>query len=315
MPEAVRPARQNKKRPVHEMCSLSIWWLWRSAQNPIPFRTRPLNTSAPMVLCLKARESRSPPGLENLLITLLNTNSQKSPANRGAFLRLKHKTPETVRLLAQYRRHGLIDPQFETGVLFLAQTYHSFDPAVGHGLPHDPIKAIIAPRPIGWFSTLDAAGIPNLAPYSFFNLFSSAPPILIFGSEGRKDTISNIAARGEFVFNLATRHQAQAMNQSSGTYPSGVDEFVEAGLATIASDLVAPPRVAGAPAAMECKLLEIKPLVDLDGAKLGTELVIGQVVRVHIDTECLTDGLFDIEKAETLARCGYRGKYIAVNET
>lgn len=195
------------------------------------------------------------------------------------------------------------------------QRFHSYDPTLGHGLPHEPLKAIIAPRPIGWISSVGPNGHVNLAPYSFFNIFSSNPPILIFGSEGRKDSLSNIEASGEFVYNLATRAQAEAMNQSSGAYPPEVDEFVEAGLGKIASDVVAAPRVAGAPAALECRLLEIKPLVDLDGNTLARELVIGQVVRVHIDTAFLTDGLFDIAKARTIARCGYRGDYVEVTGT
>lgn len=194
----------------------------------------------------------------------------------------------------------------------MPQSY-SFDPALGHGLPHDPIKAIIAPRPIGWISSVDETGRVNLAPYSFFNIFCSNPPILIFGSEGRKDSIDNIEATGEFVFNLATRALAEAMNLTSGNYPRGTDEFAVAGLEKAASDVVAPPRVAASPASMECKLLEIKPLVDLDGHRLARELVIGQVVRVHIDPDYLTDGLFDIARAGTIARCGYRGDYAQVN--
>lgn len=195
------------------------------------------------------------------------------------------------------------------------QRFHSYDPAQGHGLPHDPIKAIIAPRPIGWISSVSTEGHVNLAPYSFFSIFCSRPPILIFGSEGRKHSIDNIEATGAFVYNLATSAQAEAMNQSSGDYGPEVDEFVESGLRKVASEVVAAPRVAGTPAAFECKLLEIKPLVDLDGNRLARELVIGQVVRVHIDPDYLTDGLFDITKARTIARCGYRGDYAEVTET
>ncbi|SDG73341.1 flavin reductase family protein [Pelagibacterium luteolum] len=193
--------------------------------------------------------------------------------------------------------------------------YHSYDPAIGHALPHDPIKAIIAPRPIGWISSQDRNGRVNLAPYSFFNLFSSAPPILIFGSEGRKDSLDNIEATGEFVFNLATRDLATAMNLSSGNFAPEIDEFEEAGLEKWPSDIVAAPRVAAAPAAMECRLIEIKPLFDLDGRPLASHLVIGQVVRVHINPDYLVDGLFDITKAGTIARCGYRGDYIETTET
>ncbi|WP_196260947.1 flavin reductase family protein [Pelagibacterium limicola] len=191
--------------------------------------------------------------------------------------------------------------------------YHSYDPLQGHGLPHDPTKAIVAPRPIGWISSIDSDGRVNLAPYSFFNLFNSNPPILIFGSEGCKDSIRNIAATGEFVFNLATRSLAEAMNLSSGVYPADVDEFVVAGLEKVASEAVAPPRVAASPAAMECRLLEIKPLTDLDGNALASALVIGQAVRVHIAREYLNEGQFDTARAGPIARCGYRGDYAEVN--
>ncbi|WP_417584176.1 flavin reductase family protein [Pelagibacterium sp.] len=191
--------------------------------------------------------------------------------------------------------------------------FHSYDPAQGHGLPHDPIKAIVAPRPIGWISSCDTTGSANLAPYSFFNIFCSAPPILIFGSEGRKDSINNIEATGEFVYNLATRDQAEVMNVSSGAFDPWIDEFAEAGIAKLPSDEVSVPRVCGAPASFECKLLEIKPLVDLNGNDLSRELVIGQVVRVHIDESYLRDGLFDIERARPIARCGYRGDYAEVS--
>lgn len=196
----------------------------------------------------------------------------------------------------------------------MPQSY-SFDPAHGHGLPHDPVKAIVAPRPIGWISSADSEGRVNLAPYSFFNIFCSAPPILIFGSEGRKDSLNNIAATGQFVFNLATRALAEAMNLTSAVFPPEIDEFEIAGLEKIASEAVMPPRVAASPASMECRLLEIKPLVDLDGNRLERELVIGQVVRVHIDPDYLSDGLFDITRAGTISRCGYRGDYVEAGET
>lgn len=193
--------------------------------------------------------------------------------------------------------------------------YHSFDPAQGHGLPRDPIKAIIAPRPIGWISSLGKTGSANLAPYSYFNMFSLKPPILIFGSEGRKDTLANVTHSGAFVFNLATRELAEQMNQSSGAYPPGIDEFDAAGLSKLASQTSAVPRVAGAAASMECRVLEVRQLHDLDGQPIGSHLVIGQVTRVHIRADLLVDGLFDIVRAGTIARCGYRGDYIEATET
>lgn len=193
--------------------------------------------------------------------------------------------------------------------------YHSYDPNEGHRLPHNPIKAIIAPRPIGWISSVDRNGLANLAPYSFFNVISEKPPILMFSSEGRKDTVRNIEATGEFVFNLATLPQVNAMNLTSTDWPSEVDEFRAAGLRKIASEAVAVPRVAGAPAAMECKLLELRPLTDLNGGDIAVEIVIGQVVRIHILRKVLIRGQFDITKAETIARAGYRGDYVRVAET
>jgi flavin reductase (DIM6/NTAB) family NADH-FMN oxidoreductase RutF len=113
---------------------------------------------------------------------------------------------------------------------------HFYEPRNGHGLPHDPFKAIVAPRPIGWVSTVDASGRPNLARYSFFNAFCEAPPIVGFSSGGRKDILRNAEATGEFVVNLATRRHAGAMNRTPAPFPPGVSEFEAAGLAA------APPR-------------------------------------------------------------------------
>src|SRR5579864_646650 len=110
-------------------------------------------------------------------------------------------------------------------------THHFYEPRQGHGLPHDPFKAIVAPRPIGWVSTIDPAGRVNLAPYSFFNAFCEAPPIVGFSSGGRKDSQRNVEATGEFVANLATRRQAEALNLTSAPFPAGVDEMQRAGLA------------------------------------------------------------------------------------
>lgn len=194
--------------------------------------------------------------------------------------------------------------------------YHSYFPEDGHRLPHDPIKAIIAPRPIGWFTTVDAQGRVNLAPYSFFNVFAASNPIILaFSSEGKKDTASNIEATGEFVYNLATRPLAEAMNASSAPLPHGVNEMERAGLTPLPSTRIRPPRVAESPVTMECKLLEMKHLHDLEGRVLSNILILGQVVAVHIDTACLTDGVFDITAARTIARCGYQGDYAEVTQT
>ncbi len=187
-----------------------------------------------------------------------------------------------------------------------------YEPSKGHGLSHNPFKAIIAPRPIGWISTRDRQGRVNLAPYSFFNAFSETPPILGFSSYGRKDSLRNAEETGEFVFNLATRPLADAMNLTSVVLARGVDEFVLAGLTPAPCRNVAAPRVEESPASMECKLLQIVPIIDLDGNQSNCFLVLGQVVGVHLDPACLKDGLFDMAAAQTIARCGYQSDYVEV---
>jgi flavin reductase (DIM6/NTAB) family NADH-FMN oxidoreductase RutF len=189
---------------------------------------------------------------------------------------------------------------------------HFYEPKDGHRLPHDPFKAIVAPRPIGWISTVDAIGRPNLAPYSFFNAFCESPPVVGFSSGGRKDSQRNVEETGEFVVNLATRRQSEAMNRTSAPLPHGVNEFEAAGLRAAPSRLVGPPRVADAPAVLECKVLCVLPIKDLDGRTTPSTLILGQVVGVHIDPAFLKDGLFDIVAAGTIARCGYRGDYTEV---
>ena len=188
-----------------------------------------------------------------------------------------------------------------------------YEPHLGHGLPHDPFKAIIAPRPIGWISSLDTQGRPNLAPYSFFNAVHSSPPMLAFTSESMKHSAANAIATGEFVFNLCTRSLFDAMNISSDTLPEGVSEFEAAGLATAPCRIVKAPRVAAAPAALECKVTHSMQLQDMHGAPVKGWIIIGQVVGVHIDEAYITDGRFDTAKAQPLARCGYRD-YAAVTE-
>jgi len=191
---------------------------------------------------------------------------------------------------------------------------HFYDPAKGHRLPHDPFKAIIAPRPIGWISTVDKDGRGNLAPYSFFNAFCSSPPIIGFSSEGFKDSVRNIGETGEFVFNLATKPLAEQMNLTGGAVPHGVDEMVLAGLTAAPCRVVRASRVAESPAALECRVLGITELKDLAGRPLQCFLITGQVVGVHIDMEYLTaDGLFDTVAARPVGRCGYRADYAEVS--
>ncbi len=172
-------------------------------------------------------------------------------------------------------------------------------------LRYDPFKAIVAPRPIGWISTVDAAGRVNLAPYSYFNGVATRPPIVMFASEGRKDSLTNIEASGEFVCNLATRDLLEAMNATSAHLPHGTNEMHRAGLAPAPPRLVRPPRVAASPCALECRLLRIVALDDLSGKPTGAHVVFGQVVGIHIDDRFINAGLLDTAAMRTIARCGY----------
>jgi flavin reductase (DIM6/NTAB) family NADH-FMN oxidoreductase RutF len=190
---------------------------------------------------------------------------------------------------------------------------HFYQPEQGHRLPHDPLKAIIAPRPIGWISTISQSGLVNLAPYSFFNMVSDEPPMVMFSSYGWKDSVRNVEETGEFVANLAVEALARQMNETSASVPPEVDEFTLAGLAQAPSVLVKPPRVAVAPAALECKCVSIQQLQGLGGVPSSNYMVIGQIVGVHIDPAFLKDGLFDTAGARPLGRCGYRGDYVSVS--
>ncbi len=182
-----------------------------------------------------------------------------------------------------------------------------------HGLPHDPMKAIVAPRPVGWISSLDSQGRVNLAPYSFFNAFSSRPPIVGFSSEGYKDSVAFIEETREFVCNLATWDFRDAMNASSAPLPRGVSEFAHAGLEQEPSRLVKPPRIKGVAAALECRLVEVVRLKTSDGELLQAHLVLGHVVGVYIDDRFIKDGRFDTAGAKPIARCGYHD-YAVVTE-
>jgi flavin reductase (DIM6/NTAB) family NADH-FMN oxidoreductase RutF len=180
-------------------------------------------------------------------------------------------------------------------------------------LPHSPLNAIVAPRPIGWVSTISADGRVNLAPYSHFNIFHDEPPILIFGSGREKDSVRNVRDTGEFVWNLATYPLAQEMNISSADFPHGANEMDYAGLEAAPSTLVRPPRVALSPAAFECKVIDVQNMKDRHGTRLPGLLITGEVVGIHIRPEFLKDGLFDTAAAQPLARCGYLGDYVYVS--
>lgn len=191
---------------------------------------------------------------------------------------------------------------------------HSYDPRQGHRLPHDPFNAIIGPRPIGWISSLSSDGVRNLAPYSFFNAFNYVPPIIGFASIGRKDSLRNIEATGEFVWNLASEPLAQQMNQSCAAVAPEVDEFDLAGLATEPSVVVKPPRVQASLVSMECKLSQILQLQAADGTQVPTWLVLGEVVMVHIDERLLKDGIYQTAAGQPLLRGGGPGDYFSISE-
>lgn len=182
-----------------------------------------------------------------------------------------------------------------------------------HGLPYDPLKALVAPRPIGWITSISARGEVNLAPYSYFNAVSTRPPIVLFSSEGRKDSIALVEETREFVCNLATWDLRDAMNLTAAPYPCGVDEMREAGLTPAPSRLVKSPRVAETPCALECKWLQTLQLRDLAGRPLDRHVVFGQVVGVHIDDRFIANGRVDTAAMKPIARCGY-DEYALVEE-
>ena len=184
-----------------------------------------------------------------------------------------------------------------------------------HGLAHDPFKALVAPRPIGWITAVSARGEVNLSPYSFFNAFSDQPNMVAFSSNGRKDALAFIEETGEFVCNLATFDLREAVNATSAPLARGENEMDHAGLTAAPSRVVRPPRVAEAPAALECKWLKTVPLEPLGGGPAAYYLVIGQVVGVHIDDRFIQNGIVDIAAMRPIMRASYRDYFVATPET
>ena len=172
-------------------------------------------------------------------------------------------------------------------------------------LAHNPLKALIAPRPIGWISAMNAAGQVNLAPYSYFNAVASGPDMVMFSSAGRKDALTFAEEGGEFVCNIATFGLRDAMNATSAPLPRGESEFAYSGLTPAPSRKVRPPRVAEAPAAIECKWLQTVPLVPMGGGEPGYFLVIGQVVSIHVADRFVVDGRVDTGAMRPIMRGGY----------
>jgi flavin reductase (DIM6/NTAB) family NADH-FMN oxidoreductase RutF len=185
-----------------------------------------------------------------------------------------------------------------------------------HGLKHDPFKAIVAPRPIGWISTVSRDGICNIAPYSFFNAVGEKPHYVMFSSSGRKDSLKNAEETGEFVCSLATWDLRHNQNMTSASVPYGVDEFPIGDLTAAPSHLVKPPRVKESPAALECKFWKTVELPPLEpGGKSTYSVVFGQVVGVHIDDQFIKGGIVDTGAMRPIGRLGYMDYAVVTPET
>lgn len=195
----------------------------------------------------------------------------------------------------------------------MSDDWYFYEPAAGHGLAHNPFNAIIAPRPIGWVSSCASDGTRNLAPYSFFNAFNYTPPIIGFASVGRKDSLNNIEATGDFVWHLATRELAEAMNASAAGVDASVDEFDLAGLTPVPSRVVSVPRVAEAPVAFECRRTQLLQLQGADGTAVDTWMMFGEVVGVHIDRMLIVDGVYDTAAARPILRAGGPADYFGID--
>ncbi len=175
-----------------------------------------------------------------------------------------------------------------------------------HGLRHDPFKALIVPRPIGWISTVSKDGVCNLGPYSFFNAVSSNPNYVMFSSGSMKDSVRNIEETGEFVCSLATWDLRYEMNVSSADVPHGVDEFPMSNLTTAPSEMVRPPRVKESPVAFECRHWKTIVLpADENARSLEHFVVFGRVVGIYIDDAFIKDGIVDTGAMRPISRLGY----------
>jgi flavin reductase (DIM6/NTAB) family NADH-FMN oxidoreductase RutF len=192
------------------------------------------------------------------------------------------------------------------------ESAHTYEPAQGHGLKHDPFNAIVGPRPIGWVSSISAAGVANLAPYSFFNAFNYRPPIIGFATIGWKDSVANIESSGEFCWNLATKALAEQMNLTCAPAPPDIDEFEVAGLTRAPGRLVAAPRVLESPVNFECRLSQLVQLQGADGVKADTWLILGEVVVIHIDPRFITEGVYQTAEARPILRAGRSGDYAEI---
>jgi flavin reductase (DIM6/NTAB) family NADH-FMN oxidoreductase RutF len=174
-----------------------------------------------------------------------------------------------------------------------------------HGMAHDPFKAIVAPRPIGWIGTKGRDGSVNLAPYSFFNAVGDRPKMVMFSSSGRKDSLRNAEETGVFTTSFASRALLQQMSQSSAAVPYGTDEFALAGLTAVDGRLVNAPYVGEAVAVLECRVTMVTTLNDIEGAETDSHVVFGQVMGIHIDESVIRGGRFDLALADPILRAGY----------
>ena len=175
-----------------------------------------------------------------------------------------------------------------------------YRPEDGHGLPHNPFNALVTPRPIGWISSTGSMG-DNLAPYSFFNAVAYVPPQVMFSSTGAKDSLANIRETGVFAANIVAAEMLDAMSDSSAALPRGTDEFAAAGVEKAACTTISCPRVAWAPATLECAVTQI---IVLKG--VNNYLILGEVTGIHLRDDCLVEGRFDPARYRPLARMGYR---------
>ncbi|KAA3512192.1 flavin reductase family protein [Agrobacterium rosae] len=174
-----------------------------------------------------------------------------------------------------------------------------------HGLSHDPFKAIVSPRPIGWIGSKGGDGSLNLAPYSFFNAVSDTPKLIMFSSSGHKHSVRNVEESGVFTANLVSRNLVEQMNASSAPVEYGVNEFEIAGLTAKQCELVDAPYVAEAFAALECQVTQIIRPIDVNGAESESWVVFGQVVGIHINEAVIENGRIDMGRARPVARMGY----------
>lgn len=175
-----------------------------------------------------------------------------------------------------------------------------YRPSEGHGLPHNPFNAIVTPRPVGWISTRGKAG-DNLAPYSFFNAVAYVPPQVMFTSTGVKDSLSSVQESGVFAVNVVEEAMLHRMSDTSASFPRGTDEFLACAVDKAECTTIDCPRVANAPATLECRVTQVIPLIGATDF-----MVIGEVTGIHLRDDCLRGGRFDVSLFRPVARLGYR---------